>query len=581
MVDQEEATIESLVVADLGRGLSRAYLLEYIGGAFRFVAKAEGRSTTTQPYEEPVQGWNTLLKELEWATGRHLTSRDRLATPQLATGDGVDGLFVCASTTEPIRVAIVEAGQSPVTAEVLDAVRRVNARALHLAAPTHRKDGGWAAAQLDAVRAFSPEVAVLIVGANAQDALPRVHQLMKQVSMMEVVKRAIVIADGPAQEQGLANVGPRVKTSTISPLVRTPRDIGADIENELNATVTQRLAAGGYDAITEDALNAPISRVHAVNLVNRFISRAFSRGVVTLGIDDGVHVHLSTGGQDAMAAIPHVDLNAGITGLSGREVAEAQIWLPFESTEDELVTWVLNRSIRPWTLAETAKDMAIEQAMARQVLRRAVAEISRSQPMAMTHIDLIVGGPHLARWNSAGAAALTLLDAIDLVPSDGVIDLALDADGLMAVAGAIGTVSPELASSIFEYDTLLHLGSAIVIGGPQHDGDLACRGEIHYGGGEMLQFQIASGSLEVLPLRPGETATLVLRPERKYSIGGNPSGKTITLSDNRQVVGGAVGVIIDARARSLATGGNGRPAKVRQWLDSITGARPSPVRRFS
>ena len=30
---------ESLLIADLGRGSSRAYLLEQIGGSFRFVAK--------------------------------------------------------------------------------------------------------------------------------------------------------------------------------------------------------------------------------------------------------------------------------------------------------------------------------------------------------------------------------------------------------------------------------------------------------------------------------------------------------------------------------------------------------------
>jgi hypothetical protein len=151
----------------------------------------------------------------------------------------------------------------------------------------------------------------------------------------------------------------------------------------------------------------------------------------------------------------------------------------------------------------------------------------------------------------------------------------------MAVAGTIGTVEPALASSVFEFDTLIHLGSAVIIGGSTHEGELACRGEIHYESGEMAQFSVLAGSLEVLPLRAGETATLVLRPERKYSIGGHPTGKTVTLADERKIIGGSVGVIVDARSRSLSTPGNGRHIKVKQWLDAATGAKSPAVRRFS
>jgi hypothetical protein len=278
--------------------------------------------------------------------------------------------------------------------------------------------------------------------------------------------------------------------------------------------------------------------------------------VLTIGIDDGMHVHWANGDQGTMATAPHVDLTASITGLNAREIAEAAVWLPFEASEDELVNWVLNRSIRPWTLPESPRDRAIDQALARQIIRRRISEIQRSQPMALNGVDLVIGGPVFARWNQPGAAALSLLDSVDMVPNDGVLDLALDQDGLMAVAGTIGTIGPGLASSVFELDTLIHLGSAVIIGGSSHEGELTCRGEIHYETGEMAQFSVLSGTLEVLPLLAGETATLVLRPERKCSVGGNPTGKTVTLADERKIIGGSAGVIIDARSRSLSSGGN-------------------------
>ena len=156
MVGTETGTLKSLVVADFGRGTSRVYLLEQIGGAFRLVAMAEGRSATDQPFEELSHGWQHLLHQLEWMSGRGLTTRKRLAPTQLAIGDGVDGLVICASTAEPVRFVVLEAGQSPVTRPLLESLRRVNTRVFQISAPAGRKYGGWAAAQVDAVRAFSP-----------------------------------------------------------------------------------------------------------------------------------------------------------------------------------------------------------------------------------------------------------------------------------------------------------------------------------------------------------------------------------------------------------------------------------------
>jgi hypothetical protein len=73
----------------------------------------------------------------------------------------------------------------------------------------------------------------------------------------------------------------------------------------------------------------------------------------------------------------------------------------------------------------------------------------------------------------------------------------------------------------------------------------------------------------------------VLRPERKYSVGGHPTGKTVTLPDERKIIGGSVGVIIDARSRSLNATASGRHIKVKQWLDAVTGVKAPAVRRFS
>lgn len=581
MTDIEEAPCESYVVADFGHGTSRAFLVEQVGGAFRFIAKAEGPTTSALPFENLAIGWTQLLRQLEWSTGRTLVARDGLSMPQQVDGDGVDGLLVCSTLAEPARVAVLEAGVSPVVSQLLDGLKRAHARVFQVTAPGGRKDGGWAAAQAEALRGFRPEMIILIVGSNPSDSLPRILQLTKQAGMIGSVARAVVVADGPAQEQGITAFSGKVRVRGVSPVIRPVGEIAAEIEREVWEAFRTRVSTPDFGEIARAASSDVISRAHAVDLVNRFIARAFGRRVATIGIDDGMHVHWANGDAGTLATAPNLDLSASITGLTAREVADAAIWLPFDVTEEELITWVLNRSIRPWTFAEHPRDIAIEQALARQVSRRGLAEIARAQPLALSSIDLVIGGPIFARWNQPGAAALALLDSIDVVPNDGVLDLALDQDGLMAAAGVLGTVDPTLASNVFEYDALVHLGSAVVIGGSTHEGDLACRGEIHYESGEMAQFSVGAGGLEVLPLKPGETATLVLRPERKFSVGGHQAGKTVTLAEERRIIGGLVGVIVDARSRSLATGGSNRSAKVKQWLDAVTGVKSPAVRRYS
>jgi len=577
---------ESLVVADLGRGASRAFLLEQVGGAFRFVAKAEGPTTADLPFEDVSVGWHQLLTQLEWDAGRRLTERDGLLMPQMERGDGVDGFVICSTLGEPIRVAVLEAGGGGVSPLLLEALKRACTRVYHVVAPNGNKDGGWVSAQAEALRRFRPEMVVLLVNGDQGAAMARVVQLARQVAMSPAAKtgaiaRAVVIGDGAAQGQAFNAFGAKTKTRAVNPKDQSAAEIAAGIEQEVLDAYRARLATPDFQELSRDAIAPPMIRAHAVDLVNRYVARAFDRRVITIGIDDGTHIHWAKGDQGTLATLPHVDLGPAITGLTAREVTDAARWLPFAVTDDELVLWVLNRAVRPWTRPHHARDILIEQALTRQVARRGLAEIGRGQPMAVAGADLVIGGPWFARHNQPGAAALALLDSIDVVPDHGVLDLAIDQDGLMAAAGALGTVDPALASDVFEYDGLVHLGSAVVIGGATHDGDLACRGELHYESGEMTSFSVASGGLEVLPLRPGETASLVLRPERRFSVGGHPSGKSVTLANDRRIIGGSVGVIVDARGRSLGAGPATRHAKVKQWLDAVNGVVPSSVRRTS
>jgi hypothetical protein len=72
-----------------------------------------------------------------------------------------------------------------------------------------------------------------------------VIQLSKQIGMIGSLQRAIVVADGPAQEQASASFGGKVKGQIGLPGRPPAGDIAAEIERELNDTFQLRLSRGG------------------------------------------------------------------------------------------------------------------------------------------------------------------------------------------------------------------------------------------------------------------------------------------------------------------------------------------------
>jgi hypothetical protein len=78
-------------------------------------------------------------------------------------------------------------------------------------------------------------------------------------------------------------------------------------------------------------------------------------------------------------------------------------------------------------------------------------------------------------------------------------------------------------------------------------------------GGE-LELEAKYGSLEVLPLRIGEKATLELKPRRGINVGR--VGKAV------EVNGGVIGLVIDARGRPLNLPSDPEVCRqqMQQWL---------------
>lgn len=98
---------------------------------------------------------------------------------------------------------------------------------------------------------------------------------------------------------------------------------------------------------------------------------------------------------------------------------------------------------------------------------------------------------------------------------------------------------------VFERDCLIYLGTCVALVGTGKPGRMGLEYTIE---GETLQTagQLEFGEVRLLPLGLGETATIRVEPARGLDVGAGP-GRRI----ERKVMGGTVGLILDARGRPL------------------------------
>jgi hypothetical protein len=79
------------------------------------------------------------------------------------------------------------------------------------------------------------------------------------------------------------------------------------------------------------------------------------------------------------------------------------------------------------------------------------------------------------------------------------------------------------------------------------------------------------GSIEVIPLRPEQRASLRVKPAAGFRIGTDEPGKQVQTKPGEEIKGGLIGLIIDARGRplTLPSDPQARIAKLLEWGQAI------------
>lgn len=587
------AEVRSILATDCGSTTTKAILIEKRGDEYRLITRGEAPTTVEAPFDDVTVGVTNAVREVEELSGKTLIGPDgRVLTPARDEKTGVD-LYLSTSSAGgglQMTVAGVVKQMSAESAEraalgagaiIMDVVAVNDGRKDHEKVARIRElrpdmilmsggtDGGTVAhlqELAELIRSADPKprlgvgLKLPVIYAGNQDARPTVEETLGDIVDVRVVP----------------NLRPTMDRENLLPAREAIHELFLE-------HVMQQ--APGYGKLKTWTSAGIMSTPNAVGKIMETIAR--ERNINVLGVDIGgatTDVFSVFGGIFNRTVSANLGMSYSICNvLTEAGLPNIKRWIPFEEDDAYIRNQLRNKMIRPTTIPQDLRDLQIEQAAAREALRlafehhktlaremvgvqqqRDIGDIFEQKGTGKTRVDLreldmIVGsGGVLSHAPERAQSALMMMDAY---APEGKTSLTVDSIFMMPQLGILSTLEPVAATQVFERDCLIRLGDCIAPVGAARDGDECVSIAIN---GETMT--VPFGTIRVVPLGLGETATVEARPGRAFDL-GEGKGRTATFT----VDGGVVGLIIDARGRPIALQSDDRTrvARLREWLGAM------------
>ena len=579
-------SFDTLLAIDIGETITRAFLFDVVDGSYRFIAAGNAPTTIGLPFMNVSEGVRFAMDDLTHISGRRLVgSNERLMMPATGDGAGVDAMVIIMSGGPPLNVLITG---------LLEDVSVESAR--RLASTTYTKiidtfslnDRRKTEARLDAVLELQPDLILIAGGTDGgagQSTLRKLEPIRLACNLLPVEIRPQLLFAGNQE------LGTRIK-EVFSPLtqVELAPNVRPTLEQE-QIEATQVYMARAYRNVSLHKLpglqeldawagGGFMPRATAFGRVIRFLSLDdSSKGV--LGVDLGISaatIGYALDGRGHLGVYQEYGLGRSKSLFnSSTQLARLMQWLPMDMPEDRVRDYIYNKEIYPGSLPQTSEELALDQALARHLLRLAAQRMSMdiygsrvrsgSQPLLPPVEPIIASGNTITGASNLGQSLLMILDSIQ---PTGITTVILDRNNLAAALGAASAVNPTLAVQVLDSGTFTNLGAVISPVSSAKPGTPVLRVQMTLKDTEEeIKLDVKQGSLEVLPLAQGQVASLYLKPFHRADIGMGP-GKGMIL---KRVVGGALGIVIDARGRPLRLFDD--PARrqelLRKWMWTLGG----------
>lgn len=572
--------VQSLLAIDIGATNTKVNLFDIVGGRYRFISYGEAPSTAGAPLFDIGEGIWEAIAALERKSHRKIISEEgALIAPSTPENTGVDLVVATMSAGKPLKVLAVGLQQdvslqaaeqlaATTYARVVDTIslndRRSESERINLIAQTRPEVILMAGGTNDgASRSLLNLIEVVGLASYLQDESHKPHVLYTgNEELHSEVKSSL----SRITDLHLApNILPLVGSKSLYPAQKEYFSIFKEVRKKQSSGISQLLSwTNGQFA----------SSATAISRVVRFLSKKYEPDKGVLGVDLGSQSTVFSAafdGEEALRVFPYLGMGTGSPAVLERSsLGKITRWLPTAIPETRVEDYLHQKYLYPASVPTEPGELALEHALARQVLRIAVKEglkflpdgARQTQPDLLPLVEPIIGsGKVLTEAPSRAHSTLILLDGLQ---PTGVTTLALDQNGLLPALGAVSPHSPLLAVQVIESSTFLNLGTVIAPVGYARPGTPILRMQIQREDGRRSTREIKYGSLMVLPTHQGEKVTLHLRPLHGFDVGMGGPGRSGRVS----AVGGALGVIIDARGRPLQFSSDPERNQKRnqQWL---------------
>jgi uncharacterized protein (TIGR01319 family) len=568
--------INVIVATDCGSTTTKAILIEKIDGQFRQTHRGEAPTTVEEPLADVTIGVTNALTELQELAGRRLIDDEGQIIRPANGNVGCDIYISTSSAGGGLQMVVAGVVKEMTAASAKRAALGAGAIVMEtLAANDKRRPHE----QIQRIRELRPDM-ILISGGTDGGNINQVVQIAERIAPARPQPRFGGEYKMPVIYAGNKDAASLVEKAFDDTVALTVvENLRPVLERENLGPARDRIHdlflehvmahAPGYDKLIRWA-DAPIMPTPgAVGNILQTIARAEKINVV--GVDIGGAT------TDVFSVFDGVfnrtvSANLGMSYSISNVCAEATLpnilrWVHFDMDERELRNRVKNKMIRPTTIPQTLEALVFEQAVAREALRlaylqhkefattlkgvqqqRTVGDMFRQQAGGQSIVDnmrldlLIASGGVLSHAPRMQQTASMLVDAFE---PEGFTTLAKDSIFMMPHLGVLAEVHPQAALEVFERDCLIYLGTCIAAKGTAKPGK-ECFAYRIKGKSVNESGAMRCGDMKLLALGEGETAQVVVEPTRHFDVGAGPGRKL-----DREVHGGTVGLILDARGRPL------------------------------
>lgn len=575
----EERKVESILATDVGSTTTKAILIEKRGDEYRLVTRGEMPTTVEAPWENVMIGVQKAVKRVEELVDRPILDESgNLIRPK----DGQKGVDMYVSTSS--------AGGG-LQMMVAGLVKTISASSAHRAAlgagsvvldVISVDDGRSQSEHITRITELRPDIILMSGGVDGGSVayIASIAEIIKQANPQPrfgATYKLPLIYAGNKDAQDLVteicgrdmdvhlvdNLRPRHDMENLGPAREAIHDLF------MNHVMAQ---APGYGDLMELVDTTIMPTPGAVGKLIMVLGEQNNDNIIGVDIG-GATTDVFSNFEDTFTRT--VSANLGMSYSICNVLEEAGFdnilrWVPFGMDQSQISDWIANKMVRPTTIPQTLYHLVIEQSLAREALRLSfehhkslakkvekeevglqfgsrsqVAKASGRDIINMLTLDMLVGsGGVLSHAPRRQQAALMLIDAFQ---PEGVTQLAVDSIFMMPHLGVLSSVYPDIAAEVFEKDCLVRLGTVIAPAAPAKRGAVLATVKITMPDGQMSEYKIKAGEMEVIPLGVGETLDCRVQPHGGNIDVGGGKGHAV----EAKLHGGLVGVILDGRGRPI------------------------------